>query len=95
VHQNLRHVFSVSLSNREVVGRSVGIRPAPATGLRVDKESVNGEQAVHACGGAGGGCLPWQEQPAILWMNASINHLQPNHDIYIFAKNSRMRNELE
>lgn len=48
-------VFPVQLSEYEIVGHNVGIRPARATGLRVEKEVMNGEKVVHAYGVAGGG----------------------------------------
>ncbi|KAF1845054.1 nucleotide-binding domain-containing protein [Cucurbitaria berberidis CBS 394.84] len=55
VHQDLPDVFPAEVSDYEVVGHNVGIRPARATGLRVEKEIMAGEKVVHAYGVAGGG----------------------------------------
>ena len=50
VHTDLPNVFPEKLSELDVVRHNVGIRPARATGLRVEKERLNGESVVHAYG---------------------------------------------
>lgn len=55
VHQDLPSIFPPKLADYQIVGHNVGIRPARANGLRVDKEVLDGEQVVHAYGVAGGG----------------------------------------
>jgi D-amino-acid oxidase len=54
-HQDLPKDFPAKLSDYEVVAHNVGIRPARAKGLRVEKEVLNGAKVVHAYGVAGGG----------------------------------------
>lgn len=55
VHEDLPEVFPAKLSDYEIVGHNAGIRPARATGLRLEKEVMNDEKVVHAYGVAGGG----------------------------------------
>lgn len=55
VHTDLPHIFPPKLSDYEIVGHNVGIRPARKTGLRVEKEVLEGQKVVHAYGVAGGG----------------------------------------
>ena len=55
MHQDLPNDFPAKLSDYEVVGHNVGIRPSREGGLRVEKEIMNGEKVVHAYGVAGGG----------------------------------------
>ena len=55
VHQDLPDVFPAKLADYDVVGHNVGIRPARATGLRVEKEIMGEGKVVHAYGVAGGG----------------------------------------
>lgn len=50
VHQDLPDIFPAKLSDHEIVGHNVGIRPARSTGLRVEKEVLNGDSVVHAYG---------------------------------------------
>ncbi|PSN69156.1 nucleotide-binding domain-containing protein [Corynespora cassiicola Philippines] len=51
VNQDLPDIFPPKLSDYEIIGHNVGIRPARETGLRVEKEVMkNGENVVHAYG---------------------------------------------
>lgn len=50
VHTDLPNVFPRNVNELKVVRHNVGIRPARATGLRVEKETMKGEKVVHAYG---------------------------------------------
>lgn len=55
MHLDRPDAFPPKVSDYEIVAHNVGIRPARATGLRVEKEIMAGEKVVHAYGVAGGG----------------------------------------
>ncbi|KAL1617032.1 hypothetical protein SLS54_008027 [Diplodia seriata] len=55
VHEGLPHVFPEKASEFDVVRDIVGIRPQRKTGVRVEKEIVDGQTVVHAYGAPGGG----------------------------------------
>lgn len=56
VHENVpSHFPSSREADFEIIKYNVGIRPARDTGVRVEKEVVDGEKIVHAYGTGGGG----------------------------------------
>ncbi|KAF2814744.1 uncharacterized protein BDZ99DRAFT_458735 [Mytilinidion resinicola] len=57
VHKDLPNSFPLKLADYDVVGHNVGLRPYRETGVRIEKEILNGEKVVHAYGVAGGGYL--------------------------------------
>ncbi|OJD40785.1 aromatic amino acid aminotransferase [Diplodia corticola] len=55
VHEGLPNVFPEKPSEFDVVRDIVGIRPQRKTGVRVEKEELDGQTVVHAYGAPGGG----------------------------------------
>jgi hypothetical protein len=50
VNRNLPEHFSADLADYEIVGHNVGIRPYRCSGMRIEKETKNGQNIVHAYG---------------------------------------------
>ncbi|KAJ5514605.1 hypothetical protein N7463_004157 [Penicillium fimorum] len=57
VSQSLPGDFSADLSDYEIEGHSVGIRPYRSSGMRIEKEVKDGQNIVHAYGITGGGYI--------------------------------------
>ncbi|KAJ5817471.1 hypothetical protein N7447_009704 [Penicillium robsamsonii] len=57
VHRCLPGEFSEDLSDYEIVGHNVGIRPYRSSGMRIEKEVKEGKKIVHAYGITGGGYI--------------------------------------
>ncbi|KAF2501167.1 nucleotide-binding domain-containing protein [Lophium mytilinum] len=55
VHEDLPNDFPLELTDYDIVGHNVGLRPYRETGVRIEKEILNGEKVVHAYGVSGGG----------------------------------------
>lgn len=50
IHQNLPDHFPAELSNLQIIGHNVGIRPGRKSGIRIEKEEKNGQKIVHVYG---------------------------------------------
>ncbi|KAJ4171030.1 hypothetical protein NW754_007173 [Fusarium falciforme] len=50
INRSLPEHFSADLADYEVVGHNVGIRPYRSSGMRIEKETKNGQNIVHAYG---------------------------------------------
>jgi len=50
VHEDLPDHFSSELSDYQIIGQKVGLRPGRVSGIRVEKEEKNGQKIVHAYG---------------------------------------------
>ncbi|KAI8677878.1 DAO domain-containing protein [Fusarium keratoplasticum] len=57
VNRSLPEHFSADLADYEIVGHNVGIRPYRCSGMRIEKETKNGQNIVHAYGITGGGFI--------------------------------------
>lgn len=50
LHDNLPDHFSANLADHQIIGHNVGIRPGRSSGIRLEKEEINGQKIVHAYG---------------------------------------------
>ncbi|RTE70458.1 hypothetical protein BHE90_015156 [Fusarium euwallaceae] len=57
VNRSLPEHFSADVSDYEIVGHNVGIRPYRSAGMRIEKETKDGQNIVHAYGLTGGGFI--------------------------------------